>query len=181
MSKLWNWLLHPPTDGSAAITLIRLMTGAVFFWEGVLKFVYVNQGVGRFTKLGFPMPELTAGFVAWVEILGGLLLLAGFMTRFISIVFVIEMVVAMATTKISMFLGTSPLPAPPSPPAIGFWAVLHEIRSEYAQLLTCLFMTIVGPGVWSLDTWLARRKVAAQENLAPAFGRRVDRSTAASM
>jgi uncharacterized membrane protein YphA (DoxX/SURF4 family) len=181
MTKLWNWLLHPPTDGYAAITLIRLMTGAVFFWEGVLKFVYANQGVGRFTKLGFPLPELTAGFVAWVEILGGLLLLVGFMTRFTAIVFVIEMLVAMATTKISMFLGTSPLPAPPSPPTIGFWAVLHEIRSEYAQLLTCLFMTIVGPGVWSLDAWLARRKVEAQASPAAAWGRRADRSATASM
>ena len=35
--------------------LLRLMVGGVFFWEGLLKFVYVNQGVGRFTKLGIPL------------------------------------------------------------------------------------------------------------------------------
>jgi len=34
--------------------IIRLLAGGVFFWEGMLKFVYANQGVGRFTKLGFP-------------------------------------------------------------------------------------------------------------------------------
>ena len=157
MQKLMKWLVLPPTDGSPAITLIRLMTGAVFLWEGILKFVYVNQGVGRFTKLGFPAPALTAEFVAWVEIFGGLMLLAGLMTRFTAIVFIIQMLVAMASTKVSMYLGTSPLPAPPSPPIVGFWAVLHEIRSEYAQLLTCVFLLIVGPGRWSLDAILARR------------------------
>ena len=43
--------------------VFRLMAGGVFLWEGVLKFVYANQGVGRFTKLGFPLPELTAGLL----------------------------------------------------------------------------------------------------------------------
>ena len=36
------------------------MAGGVFLWEGILKFVYTNQGVGRFTKLGFPFPGTTA-------------------------------------------------------------------------------------------------------------------------
>ena len=36
------------------------MVGWVFFWECVIKFVFVNQGVGRFTKLGMPMPEVLA-------------------------------------------------------------------------------------------------------------------------
>ena len=39
------------------------MAGGVFFWEGLLKFIYVNQGVGRFTKLGIPFPHYTATFV----------------------------------------------------------------------------------------------------------------------
>ena len=59
-SKLWRWFSNPPTDGSTAIILLRLMAGGVFFWEGILKFVYANQGVGRFTKLGMPLPEFTA-------------------------------------------------------------------------------------------------------------------------
>ena len=52
MKKQINWLLHPPVSGPSAIVILRLMAGGVFFWEGLLKFVYVNQGVGRFTKLG---------------------------------------------------------------------------------------------------------------------------------
>jgi putative oxidoreductase len=85
------------------------------------------------------------------------LLLAGWLTRPIAIPFIIEMVVAMASTKIPLFLGTSPLPLPPVPPQIGFWAVLHEIRSEFAQLSCCLFLVLSGPGPWSIDALLARR------------------------
>jgi hypothetical protein len=69
------------------------------------------------------------------------------------------MIVAMASTKIPLYLGTSPLPLPPVPPQIGFWAVLHEIRSEFAQLLTCAFLLLEGPGRWSIDALLAKRRV----------------------
>ena len=156
--RLFTWLLHPPLDGPRATVVIRLMAGAVFLWEGILKFVYVNQGVGRFTKLGFPLPEMTAHFVGGLEIVGGLLLIAGFLTRAIAIPFVIEMSVAMLSTKIAIYLGTSPLPLPPSPPQIGIWAVLHEVRSEYAQLMSVLFLMAVGPGPWSLDALVARTR-----------------------
>jgi putative oxidoreductase len=156
MKTLNNWLLNPPTDGPGATLLIRVMAGTVFLWEGILKFVYPNQGVGRFTKLGFPFPHFTATADGWLEIIGGILLLTGLMTRLIALPFIIEMVVAMASTKIPLYLGTSPLPLPPVPPQIGFWAVLHEIRSEYAQLLNCAFLLMVGPGPWSIDALLAR-------------------------
>ncbi len=117
--------------------------------------MYANQGVGRFAKLGFPLPAATATFVGGLEIGGGILLLLGLGTRLIAIPFIVEMVVAMLSTKPRLFLGTLPLPPPPSPPQLGLWAVLHEIRSEYSQLLGCAFLLAVGPGPWSID---ARRR-----------------------
>jgi putative oxidoreductase len=161
MNKFFSWLLNPPAEGPRSILALRLMTGGVFFWEGILKFVYTNQGVGRFTKLGIPFPHFTASFIGGLEIVGGLLFLSGLLTRFISIPFIIEMIVAILTTKISIFLGTSPLPLPPAPPKIGLWAVLHEIRSEYAQVLTSIFLLINGPGRWSLDALLNKRSTAS--------------------
>lgn len=158
MKKLWTWLVNPSPDGPGSTLIIRMMAGGVFLWEGILKFVYVNQGVGRFTKLGMPFPHLTANFVGYLEIVGGLLLLSGLMTRLIAIPFIIEMIVAILSTKISLYLGTSPLPLPPSPPQFGMWAVLHEVRSEYAQLLTTAFLLVNGPGKWSLDALLQRNK-----------------------
>jgi putative oxidoreductase len=158
MNNQISWLLHPPLDGPRATILIRVMAGTVFLWEGILKFVYANQGVGRFTKLGFPAPSFTATADAWLEIVGGILIVSGLLTRLITIPFIIEMLVAMASTKIPMYLGTSPLPLPPVPPQIGFWAVLHEIRSEYAQLASCAFLLWAGPGRWSLDALFAGRR-----------------------
>ena len=155
IDELYRWLLRPPTDGPAATLLLRLMAGGVFLSEGILKFVYTNQGVGRFTKLGFPWPAATATFVGGLEIAGGLLLLAGLCTRLIAVPFVIEMIVAILTTKVALYLGTSPLPLPPAPPKVGFWAVMHETRSDWAQLLTVGFLLLAGPGRWSLDARLS--------------------------
>ncbi len=162
MKRILTWLMNPPTSGPKSILLLRLMAGGVFLWEGILKFVYVNQGVGRFTKLGLPMPEFTATLVACLEIVGGLLLLTGLFTRLISVPFIIEMVVAILSTKISLYLGTSPLPLPPALPKIGMWVVLHEGRADYAQIMTSIFLLINGPGRWSLDALLHNRRLSVR-------------------
>lgn len=158
LRTLIDWMLLPPDAAPRATILIRCMVGGVFLWEGILKFVYTNQGVGRFTKIGIPAPELMAHFVAILEIVGGVLLICGFLTRLVAVPFVIEMVVAILSTKVALYFGTSPLPLPPSPPQSGAWAVLHEIRSDYAQIMSVLFLLIAGPGPWSVDAIRARRR-----------------------
>jgi putative oxidoreductase len=178
MKDTLKWLTNPPTDGPKSILYLRFMAGGVFFWEGILKFVYANQGVGRFTKLGMPLPHFTANFVASLEIVGGLLLLSGLMTRLIAVPFIFEMIVAMLSTKISLYLGTSPLPLPPAPPKIGIWAVLHEVRSEYAQLLTSAFLLINGPGKWSLDALLQKGKGEKEQEQVHALAESVRKESA---
>ena len=157
LARWFRWTTDPTSTAPPATILIRLMAGAVFVSEGILKFVYTNQGIGRFTKLGFPFPDVTATAIGAFEIVGGLFLLAGFYTRLVAIGFSIEMLVAMLTTKVSLYLGTSPLPLPASPPKVGIWAVLHETRSDWAQLLCCVFLAAVGAGALSLDARRHRR------------------------
>lgn len=149
--SLLKRLFDPQTNAPAATFWIRLMVGAVFFSEGLIKFAFVNQGVGRFTKIGMPMPEVLAPAIACLEIVGGLCLIAGLLTRPLALVFIGQMIVAVLSTKVALYLGTSPLPLPPAPPQIGLWAVLHETRSDYAQILCSLFLLLEGPGPWSLD------------------------------
>lgn len=150
-ARLVSWVMSPATTAPRATVVIRLMAGAVFVSEGILKFVYANQGVGRFTKLGFPMPGTIATAIALFEIIGGALLISGLFTRLVAIGFSFEMIVAMLTTKIALYLGTSPLAPPAAPPISGPWAVLHESRSDWAQLLCCVFLALVGAGAMSLD------------------------------
>jgi putative oxidoreductase len=58
MQGLSLWLLRP-WGGCArpATILIRLAIGGVFFASGLIKFLYANQGAGRFAKLGIPAPK----------------------------------------------------------------------------------------------------------------------------
>lgn len=133
------------SSAPASVLLLRLAVGAVFVPEGIQKFLFPDVlGVGRFTKIGIPAPDLFAPFVGVCEIVCGALLLLGLLTRLAAVPLVIDMVVAMATTKLPLFLKS------------GFWAMAHESRTDVAMLLGCLFLFIVGAGRWSLDTYFAQ-------------------------
>ena len=128
------------TSAPASVLLIRLMVGAVFLSEGIQKFLFSNDlGVGRFEKIGIPMPQVIAPFVGVVEIVCGALIILGLLTRLADIALIIDMLVAISTTKIPILLKS------------GFWAMAHEARTDYAMLLGTVFLLIVGAGRASLD------------------------------
>ncbi len=128
------------TSAHPATILIRLVVGGVFLSEGIQKFLFpAALGVGRFVKIGIPAPEVMAPFVGVVEIAGGLMLLAGLLTRLAAIPLIVDMLVAIATTKLPILESQ------------GFWSMAHEARVDYAMLLGSAFLLIVGAGPWSLD------------------------------
>jgi putative oxidoreductase len=153
MQGLSRWLFRS-SGGSAppATILIRLAVGGVFFASGLIKFLYANQGAGRFAKLGIPAPELTASFVGVVEIVAGFLLVVGLATRLAAIPLFINMLVAIGTSKLPMLFGAGPEPVAAAP-KVGLWAFVYQARLDSTMLLGCLFLFAVGAGAWSLDAW----------------------------
>jgi len=147
------------TRAPRATILIRLLVGAVFLSEGIQKFLYPDAvGIGRFAKIGLPAPELLAPFVAVVEIGAGALLLLGLLTRLAALALIIDMVVAILSTKIPILLGTGFWGFSLTKlPRYGFWSMAHEARTDWSMLLGSLFLLLVGAGLWSLDALLSPR------------------------
>ncbi len=130
----------------AATILVRLIVGGVFLSEGIQKFLFpVALGAGRFAKIGIPWPAFSAPFVGVFEAGCGALLIFGLLTRLAAIPMVIDISVAIATTKLPMLAKD------------GFWAMAHEARTDYAMLLGSIFLLLVGAGPLSIDALLSRR------------------------
>jgi putative oxidoreductase len=133
-------------DGPAAILFVRLLVGGVFFLEGIKKFLFVEQwGAGRFARIGIPAPAIMGPFVGVVEIVFGFLLLVGLLTRLASVPLLIDICVAIATTKVPILLKS------------GFWPMEAEARTDYAMLMGLIFLVLAGAGSWSVDVRLASR------------------------
>ncbi len=125
---------------TAPVFLIRLMVGTVFLSEGIQKFLFQDAlGVGRFVKIGIPAPQIMAPFVGGVEILFGTLILLGLFTRLSAVPLTINILVAIASTKIPMLFDG------------GFWKTAHEARVDWSMLLGLICLLLVGGGRWSLD------------------------------
>ena len=128
------------TDPSKTTLLIRLMVGAVFLSEGIQKFLFPEDlGSGRFEKIGIPFHQFFGSFVGTFEIVCGMLILVGLLTRVASIPLIIIMLVAIVTTKADILAQK------------GFWEMLHGSRTDWAMLLGSIFLLINGSGFWSLD------------------------------
>jgi putative oxidoreductase len=153
-----NWIRKSlSSTASTAVILIRIVVGGVFLTEGIQKFLFPDAlGIGRFTKIGIPVPEITASFVGVVEIVFGTLLLLGLLTRLATIPLIIDILVAISTTKIPLLFGGGPEPNGQGA-QFGVWGMLHSGRVDFSMLLGAIFLLIVGAGPWSLDALFARR------------------------
>jgi len=142
--------MHPKlisTTAPSSVILIRLVVGWVFLSEGIQKFLFpAALGVGRFAKIGISDPQFMAPFVGVCEILFGALLIVGLLTRVATIPLLCVISVAIWTTKVPMLAKQ------------GFWAMVHEARTDFCMLFGLIFLLIVGAGSVSLDASLQRAK-----------------------
>lgn len=134
-----------PTDNAKTTILIRLIVGAVFLSEGIQKFLFpALRGAGRFEKIGLPEPEALGTLVGAFEIVCGVLVLAGLLTRLAALPLIAIMLVAFATTKSEVYAND------------GFWELLHGSRTDWSMLLGSIFLVIKGGGKWSVDRLITR-------------------------
>jgi len=155
------------TTAPGAVILIRIAVGSVFLSEGIQKFLFPNEvGAGRFARIGIPAPEVMGPFVGLVEIVCGSLIIVGLLTRLAAIPLIINMCVALVSTKLPILLGhgfwrfsLSKLSS------YGFWSMAHESRTDFAMLLGSIFLVVVGAGAWSLDARLTAKKLQQTDQL----------------
>jgi uncharacterized membrane protein YphA (DoxX/SURF4 family) len=127
--------------------ILRLIVGLIFLSEGLQKFITPESvGAGRFAKIGFQNPEFWASLVGSVEIVCGILLLLGFISRLAAIPLLIIMIVAFVTTKI------------PTLSDKGFWVFAHEYRTDFSMTMLLVFLLYFGSGNFSIDKNLISRE-----------------------
>jgi len=142
MSTQKKFNIFRTIDDNRAV-LVRLVTGLVFLTEGIQKYLFPQLlGTGRFLTIGFSNPSFWAYFTGTFEIVCGILILLGFITRLASVPLLIIMITAFITTKWPVLMTK------------GFWPWAHEYRTDFAMTLLLIYLLIYGSGNWSVDSMI---------------------------
>src|ERR1700722_6736931 len=123
MSRFWY-------QRSLGLLLIRFATGSIFLAHGWMKIHQIAMVSGMLAHMGVFAPDFFGPFIAWLEVLGGLALILGVLTRPIAVAFGIEMFFAIFLTGIGRGWGP------------------HELEMI---LMMCSFgIALLGSGAFSL-------------------------------
>lgn len=83
-----RWLESP------LLLVVRLIWGWQFTLTGWGKLTHLHHVIGFFASLGIPLPGLMAPAISFLEFAGGILLIAGLLTRLTGFLLAADMVVA---------------------------------------------------------------------------------------
>jgi putative oxidoreductase len=122
--------------------VVRVVTGLFFVSTSFGKFFDYSKEVDEFRGFEVPWPEVAVPVVGVVELVGGILLVLGFLTRPAAIVLALNMIGALATA--GRVEGGS----------------FHLVYGP-VLLIAMLFVAWVGPGRASIDERLARSHTEA--------------------
>jgi putative oxidoreductase len=149
----WKRLVHFALLGSSdleqyAILLVRVSLGLFFAISGANKLFVAGRTQAMYETLveaKVPFPRLMTYFVSVVEFVGGSLLTVGFLSSLASVALLVDMLVAILTTKLSaMPKGLSPLN----------WLDDFLYLPEALYVLFFIWLICSGPGRFSVDYWL---------------------------
>lgn len=139
----FNLFASTPSQTRAGLAVLRIVTGLAFAMHGYQKvFQYGFAGTaGAFGKMGIPMSGVMGPFVALLELLGGLALVIGLLTRLAALGLAFNMLGAILLVHL----------------ASGFFL---PTGYEYALVLlaACLALVLGGPGAFSVDDAIASRR-----------------------
>jgi putative oxidoreductase len=149
MSKLFSLYLRfaaaASTLRSPMLLAVRLYWGFQFAQTGWGKLHHLEKITGFFASLNIPFPGVNAHFVSGLEFVGGILLILGLGTRITGLLLAGNMFVA-------------------------YWTADHEalasifsdpgkfyVADPYTFLFASLMALIFGPGLFAVDTLIAKR------------------------
>jgi putative oxidoreductase len=137
---------------SAFLLGIRIVWGFELFETGSGKLFHIEKPIAYFTSLAIPFPVENAYLVGATEMLGGILLALGLLTRVTAIPLIIDFIVAYLTTEQD---------------------ALHKLRhfnpdafisaDPFTYLLASVIVFVFGPGAYSVDGLLKKIFFSAQK------------------
>jgi putative oxidoreductase len=138
------------TDAFApyALTILRVLVGITFLLNGLPKFGNISGFTGFVASLGVPLPGFFGIFIPVLEVVGGLLLIAGLATRWVSLLFAIEMLVTTLLVKLPR-LGFI---APQGQPGVG-------AELDLLLLVCALLLLTHGSGPLSVERSVLKREL----------------------
>lgn len=144
---------------------LRLIIGYGFMAHGWAKWSKGPEGFGQLLQqIGVPLPEFTAWVVTFLELFGGLAILAGAFVAVVSVPLVMSMLVAMFTVHLRYgFSSVNTIGLTKSGPVFG--PPGYEVHLLYIAGL--LALVLAGGGTLSLDRWLARRREMSERPATP--------------
>jgi putative oxidoreductase len=135
--------MNNPIVRSAGILVARIGLGIIFLAHGLQKF---QQSGWAGPKAGFemmdvPLPSVSAFVVTWLEILGGIALIAGAATPIIGALFFLDMLGALFVTHIDN----------------GIWVSDGGYELVLSLGMGALLLAVVGAGMFSVDAVLGTK------------------------
>ena len=126
---------------NATLLVGRLLMSAIFILAGLTKLTGAAAAQAMMAKLGLPVPMLAWVVTVVIELGGGLMLLAGVMTRPVAVVLGLWCI---ATALVAHFNFADP-----------------QMRGHFMKNMAMCggfaYVAIVGAGAYSIDAWRKRR------------------------